>query len=166
MQTDIRIVGGVSFFMTTKNLAGHVVIEEASAVAGQNSFINFRVIHGCNGSPTIGLRIEPPDGVAYLIPGHKSGWTVSVKRERITDANGQTLEWIRGISWSDGTIPPNSYDRFEFEVRFPITLEGRTFFKVIQVCEDGDIRYVDIPDGTALPWETPNPAPSINIMKQ
>ena len=168
MGRKIFWVIGLSFLfsLSTENAAGHVVIEEQTAVAGQNTLINFRVIHGCNGSPTTGLRIELPQGITYLTPRYKSGWTVSVKREKITAGNNQVIDHVREVAWSGGMIPPDAYDRFEFEIRIPDTIDGQAFFKTIQVCQDDDIRYVDIPENRSLPWETPNPAPSIEVIRQ
>ncbi|MEQ8733282.1 MAG: YcnI family protein [Rhodospirillaceae bacterium] len=137
-------------------VTAHVVIDQSTAPTGINTFISFRVIHGCDGSPTTGLKVLLPEGISYVVPQFKPGWTFDRTQMKTEEAQ---LE----ISWQGGPIPSDMYDRFEIETRFVDEPGSLLSFKVVQHCKVGEIRYVDIHEQNSLPWETPNPAPSIRL---
>jgi len=141
----------------TASVSAHVVVDQVTAPAGVNTFLSFRVLHGCNGSPTIGLRILLPPGVDYVVPQYKSGWKFSTQ---VPNPDENQTE----IFWSGGSIPPDMYDRFEIETRLMGDINSVLHFKAVQDCKQGEIRYVDIPEQRSLPWETPDPAPSLRLV--
>jgi uncharacterized protein YcnI len=70
---------------------------------------------------------------------------------------------ISEIEWRGGTLPPDAYDVFEVELRLPGEPDEIVHFPAVQICAAGEIRHVDIAKPGALPWDVPNPAPSLRL---
>ncbi len=56
-------------------------------------------------SPTVEVQLEIPEGFEVEAVGHRADWHMSIRR----DARGL----IREIVWSDGRIPPLTFDEFK-----------------------------------------------------
>src|SRR3954465_10711728 len=54
--------------------SAHIVLSQPSFEAGQNYAAFFRIEHGCEGSPTVALRVQIPSGVTVLQTPEKPGW--------------------------------------------------------------------------------------------
>ena len=123
--------------------------------------LTLRTPHGCNGSPTLRLRMRLPRAVTSVRPQRKEGWTISQSGEG----------GAREVIWS-GRLPDKQTGLF------PLTIEldgsakaGETlFFPVVQECESGVSRWIDMkgaPDGEAQDGahdEATSPAPSIRLL--
>jgi uncharacterized protein YcnI len=59
--------------LTAGAAIAHVTISPASAPAGSYFFSTFTVPHGCDGSPTVTLRIKMPEGITSVKPQVKPG---------------------------------------------------------------------------------------------
>jgi len=123
--------------------------------------LTLRTPHGCNGSPTLRLRMRLPRAVTSARPQNKEGWTISQSGEG----------GAREVIWS-GRLPDKQTGLF------PLTIEldgsakaGETlFFPVVQECETGVSRWIDTKgalDGEAQDGshdEATSPAPSIRLL--
>ena len=125
----------------------HVVAQPNTAIAGVSFTAGFLVTHGCDGSPTTALRIKLPEGVTAVRPLAKDGWT-------ITEVAGE-------IAWRGGPLPSKSHETFGIALKLPNT-PGRTlYFQAIQECQQGTVRWVDLPADGQSPKHLRNPAPFV-----
>jgi uncharacterized protein YcnI len=58
----------------------HVYLETAEAPANGSYKAVLRVPHASDGKPTIGLRVQIPEGVIAVKPMPKPGWQLAVSR--------------------------------------------------------------------------------------
>jgi periplasmic copper chaperone A len=121
----------------------HVEPDPPAVEAGTRATIAFTVEHGCDGSPTVEVRFQLPDGVTNLEPHAPEGWTGTESGQGLTFA-GTPLdaeeESVFGIAM---TLPAQ-----------PATL----YFPVVQTCEQGEIAWIAIPEAGAEEPEFPAPA--------
>jgi uncharacterized protein YcnI len=124
--------------------------------------MTLRVPHGCNGSPTVRLRMRVPKAVTAIRPEAKPGWTVA------TSGEGASRE----VAWS-GSLPAKQAGEFSFAVDLDKAVKpGEViFFPVVQECEKGVSRWIDIqgrPSADAPESEehdeSTSPAPSIRLL--
>ena len=62
----------------------HVVLADPQAVAGSYYKATMRVGHGCNGSATVGIRVQVPAGFQGAKPQPKAGWVLSTRKAKLT----------------------------------------------------------------------------------
>ena len=148
----------------------HVTLETKQAVIGSGYKAVFRVPHGCSGSPTIKLRVQIPEGVISAKPMPKPGWTLEIvkgKYKTSYDFYGTPLsEGTKEVSWSGGKLSDDNYDEFVINTYLTAGLPANStlYFPVVQECETGVHRWIEIPtEGkTADDYETP--APGLKLM--
>ena len=63
--------------------AAHVYLETAEAPANGTYKAVLRVPHGCDGKPTIGLRVQIPEGVIAVKPMPKPGWQLEIDQGQV-----------------------------------------------------------------------------------
>src|SRR5262245_19171383 len=80
----------------------HVVLSQKTFEAGVNFAAFFNVEHGCDGSPTLSLRVEIPQDVTVLELPAKEGWTTNTER---------TAGRIGAVSWR-GRLEGNEKGQF------------------------------------------------------
>jgi len=132
--------------------AAHVTLEQPSAPANSVYKAVLRVGHGCDGSPTTGLRVQLPAGFQGAKPMPKPGWVVTTRAEKLAqpyDSHGrQVTEDVVEISWRaaqrDAWLPDAHYDEFIVRGRLPAST-GPVWFKVLQTCETGQLDWSQIP---------------------
>ena len=123
--------------------------------------LTLRTPHGCNGSPTLRLRMRLPRAVTSARPQRKEGWTTSQSGEG----------GAREVIWS-GRLPDKQTGLFALIIELDGSVKaGETlFFPVVQECETGVARWIDMkgaPDGEAQDGahdEATSPAPSIRLL--
>lgn len=149
--------------------SAHVTLEARQAVAGSTHKAVIRVPHGCEGSPTTAVRIRIPDGALGVKPQPKPGWTVSVVREKlpipVTDAHGnQVTETVREVAWSGGRLLDEHYDEFALRLQLPATPNVTIHFPVVQQCEKGVHRWIEIPEAGRSRSDYREPAPELRLV--
>jgi len=146
----------------------HIAVTPAEAPAGSTTRLAFAIGHGCDGSPTVKVRIRIPDSVAVARPQPKAGWQLDVTRAGPAEApknpEGQPVTArISEISWK-GSLPDDFFDEFVVQVRMPDQAGGTVAFPIVQECETGANRWIQIAKpGEAEPEE---PAPVVRIGKK
>lgn len=136
--TVVLAVGGVA--------SAHIDPDPIAMQAGTTGTAAFKVEHGCDGSPTTGMKFKIPDGVSAVAAVDKDGWTAT--------ATGNTLEF------AGGPLAPDQEDHFDITFTAP-ALPGDIRFPVIQTCEQGELAWIEVAeDGQAEPE---HPAPTIKI---
>jgi periplasmic copper chaperone A len=149
----------------------HVSLEKRQASVGSYYKAVFAVPHGCAGSPTVKLRVQIPEGVIGIKPMPKPGWTLeTVKGKYATEYefHGSKLsEGIKEVVWSGGKLADDNFDEFIFSSFLTQSLKPDTtlYFPVVQECEQGVSRWIDIPaQGAGHSHDDKSPAPGVKLM--
>ena len=147
----------------------HITLEKPEAAVGAPYKAVFRVPHGCGDSPTVKIRIRIPEGVIGVKPMPKPGWqleTVKAKYDRPYKMFHNTLtEGVREVTWS-GKLPDDNYDEFVLSAYLTDELKPGTtlYFPVVQECEKGVHRWIEIPEAGKAPADLSEPAPGLKLV--
>jgi uncharacterized protein YcnI len=147
--------------------SGHVSLEAETAPAGSTYKAVLRVGHGCDGAATTKIRVQIPLGVRQAKPMPKPGWELTTAIETLAepyDWYGTTItEEVREIAWSGGKLPDAFYDEFVFRARLPDEAGAVISFPVIQECETGMHRWIEIPEPGKSADDYEEPAPQVTL---
>lgn len=133
------------FFGLSAPASAHVVVKPNEV--GVGAFQTFSVsVPNEKDNPTISLRILIPDGLNYVSPTVKPGWTIDSKKS----GEGEDAK-VTEITWTGGTIPVGQRDDFSFSAQVPSN-ETTLSWKAYQTYEDG----------TVVSWDQ-NPDSSKNL---
>jgi periplasmic copper chaperone A len=141
----------------------HVTLENRQAAPASYYKAVFAVPHGCAGSPTVKFRVQIPDGVIAVKPMPKSGWTLETVKGKYSTSyqhHGATVtEGVREVTWSGGKLADDNYDEFVLATYLTGGLKPNTtlYFPVVQECEQGVSRWIDIPSEGGHDSKTPAP---------
>jgi len=142
---------GVTFALAAP-VSAHINADPSEAQAGSTQTIGFTIEHGCDGSPTIAVDMLIPAGVTDVEPQPLDGWTATLD----TTDDDEELVRFEGGSLADGTE-----GTFEATLTLPPTPDTVVFFPIVQRCEVGELRWIEIP----IDGEEPDyPAPSIQLI--
>jgi len=145
----------------------HVTANPNTAPAGTYFRTAFRVGHGCDGSPTTEIRMQIPPGLQSVRPEVVAGWDVEVvvdELEEPYESHGETVtEGPVEIIWSGGNLPDEHFQEFGLSMKTPDTPGETIYFPFVQICEDGELAWIEIPD-TVEEWdELDSPAPYVTL---
>lgn len=73
---------------------------------------------------------------------------------------------VREVIWTGSKIPANEYDYFEIQVKLPDEAGRILYFKTIQICDEGDLRWIEIPEQGKTADDYESPAPSLTLTVQ
>jgi uncharacterized protein YcnI len=115
----------------------HVTLETSEAQVGSTYKAVLRVGHGCDGSPTVAIRIRIPDGMIAVKPMPKPGWELTTRVEPyaapVKYFEDTLTEGVKEIAWTGGKLPDAWYDEFVFRGRLPDEGAGtKLWFPVVQ----------------------------------
>jgi uncharacterized protein YcnI len=149
--------------------SAHVTLEAREATVGTHFKAVFRVPHGCEGSATVKLTVKIPEGVIAVKPMPHAGWTIDIvkgKYAKAYDYYGSKLdEGVTQVSWSGGNLPDDYYDEFVLRGQLAADLPaGMIYFPVVQECEKGTDRWIEIPPAGASADDVELPAPGVKIV--
>jgi uncharacterized protein YcnI len=162
------LVALAAIAMANSTASAHVTVQPNEATAGSYVQAAFTVSHGCEAKPTVALRIKVPQGVVSVKPQMKPGWTVDVKMRKL-DApqpgmHGKTIsEVVDEVSWRGGPLPDNLYDTFALMMKLPDTANSNLYFPVVQECEQGVHRWIEIPAAGQNKDNLREPAPLLRL---
>jgi uncharacterized protein YcnI len=150
--------------------SAHVTLEVQQAKVGSTYKGVFRVGHGCEGKPTLTLRIQIPEGVINVKPMPKAGWTLETVKgayAKTYDYHGSPMsEGVKEIVWSGGSLPDEYYD--EFVVRGTLAgdfaPDSMLYFPVVQECAEAAERWIEIPEAGKTADDYEFPAPGLKIL--
>lgn len=145
-------VAVVAYFTGASTVFAHVTLQDPAAAAATSYRAVLRVGHGCEGAPTVALRVTIPAGFNGAQPMVKPGWKVSTVVGKLAEpyvAHGTTFtEGVQEIAWTANTpadaLPDAYYDEFVLRGTTP-KKPGPLWFKVEQLCEKGANRWTDVP---------------------
>jgi periplasmic copper chaperone A len=150
--------------------SAHVTLETQQAPVASIYKAVFRVPHGCKGSATVKVRVQIPEGVIAVKPMPKPGWaleTVKGKYEKAYDYYGTPIsEGVREVVWSGGRLPDEFYDEFIARIYLAGDLKADTtlYFPVVQECEQGGDRWIEIPAAGKTADDYEAPAPGLKLL--
>lgn len=147
----------------------HITANPGQATAGERAEIDLRVSHGCDGSPTTTLSVQIPETVAAVTPEFVPGWTVDTTMGPLAEpveVHGETVsEGIREVTWSGGSaIPDGLFFDFGLSVQMPDTPGETLYFPVVQTCESGETRWIEIPADGEDGHDLESPAPAVELV--
>lgn len=148
---------------------------------------DFRVGHGCDGSPVTALRIQIPEEVDSVRPQPVAGWDIELTRAEPdtgegddtdagdtadeddtddTDADGDDADGdeegrVTEVAWTGGSLPDEHVQEFGLSIHITDDAPEVLWFPTIQECEEGEIGWVTIPDSLAEWHDLDEPAPYI-----
>jgi uncharacterized protein YcnI len=147
--------------------SAHVTLQTREAPAGSYYRAVLQVGHGCEGTPTREIRVRVPDGMTSVKPMPKPGWTVETVHGPLAmpqAGHGRTTaEGVVEIRWSGGLLLDEHYDEFVFRGRLPETPGAVLHVPVVQICEAGEHRWIEIPGDGQDPDSLAEPAPSLRL---
>lgn len=147
------VIGAIGVVACLSAASAHVTLERQEAPVGSSYKAVLRVPHGCSGSPTTAIRVRVPAGLIAVKPMPKPGWqldTTSGKYPKPYMLRGAPVtEGVTEIFWSGGKLADAHYDEFVFVGTIAEELGGGQVihFPVVQECEKGVHRWIDIPAG-------------------
>jgi uncharacterized protein YcnI len=166
----IRSAGALVALVTVLGLAGganaHAVFADPRATASANYVGRVRISHGCDGSPTVSVRVQVPAGIVGAKAQPKPGWTLTVEREPLaqpqTGEGGKAItERAAAFTWT-GRLPEDQFDEFALMAKLP-GAPGPLYFPTVQRCESGENRWVEIPRAGQAWGSLPHPAPVVEV---
>lgn len=148
----------------------HATLEIAEAAAGAPYKATMKIGHGCEGTATTRVQIQIPTGVIAIKPMPKPGWSITMKKVDY----GRTFNFYHGvklnsgvseITWEGGPLLDEHYDEFVFSAFVSDALAPGTsvHFPVVQTCEKGEHRWVEIAKAGEDPHALKSPAPALTI---
>ena len=150
----------------------HISLENRQATVGDYYKAVFAVPHGCAGSATTKIRVQIPEGVIGVKPMPKPGWSLEAVKGKYAaeyDFHGNKLtEGVKEVVWSGGKLADENYDEFVVATFLTGGLKPNSmlYFPVVQECEQGVSRWIDIPlEGAAgHGHDSRSPAPGVKLM--
>ncbi|KLK92941.1 hypothetical protein AA309_11910 [Microvirga vignae] len=148
----------------------HTTLETQQAPVNSTYKAVLRVGHGCDGAPTLKLRVRVPEGVIAVKPMPKSGWTMETVKgtyDQPYDYHGTpTTEGVKEIIWT-GKLLDEHYDEFVFRAFLTDHLKPDTtlYFPTVQECGGGKAdRWIEIPAEGKKVDDYRYPAPGLKLL--
>jgi periplasmic copper chaperone A len=146
----------------------HVTLEVTQAPTDSYYKATLRVSHGCKGSPTTRVRVRIPEGVTGVKPQPKQAWKVEITRVKLPTAvddghGGKLTETIGEVAWSGGPLADEHFDEFMMMMKLPDRTGATLYFPVVQECQQGMHRWIEIPPAGKSPHSLKEPAPALRL---
>ena len=148
----------------------HVTLENRQASPGSFYKAVFAVPHGCAGSATIKLRVQIPEGVIAVKPMPKPGWNLEISKGKYAAEyqfhGAKFSEGVKEVAWSGGKLADDNYDEFVVAGYLTGDLKPNSmlYFPVVQECEQGVSRWIDIPQEGSAGHDGKSPAPGVKLI--
>jgi uncharacterized protein YcnI len=170
MQREL-VLGAAGAFAFVCAAFAHVTLETSEAPVGGPFKAVLRVPHGCDGAATTALRVRIPEGIIAVKPMPKPGWKIETVLGKYARSysffHGAKLsEGVTEIRFSGGSLPDAHYDEFAFFGFIAGDLEaGKVLYvPVVQECEKGIHRWIEVPAEGKSPSDYPEPAPALKLL--
>ena len=151
----------------------HATLEQSQGISGKAYKAVVRIGHGCEGKPTIKVRVKVPEGLLSAKPMPKQGWTIEKVKapyEKSYDLYGKPVkEGLTEIVWQGGQLADDEYDEFVFRATVAKELPAATriYVPVVQECTEGAVeRWIDIPAAGKTSDDYETPAPFFDVVVQ
>jgi uncharacterized protein YcnI len=170
MRVQSLLAAAAVAFLASSPAHAHVVLETQQAAAGSFYRATFNIGHGCDGTATTRVRVRIPNGVTNVKPQPKPGWEVATVKEKLDkpavgDHGTQVSEVVREVIWSGGKLLDAHFDQFAMQVRLPDAPDTTIYFPVVQECDKGVHRWIEIPEAGKTARDYKEPAPALRLTK-
>jgi uncharacterized protein YcnI len=115
--------------------------------------------------------VRIPAGLIAVKPMPKPGWTLATTTGKYDKTytffhDAKLSEGVTEIVWSGGKLPDAWYDEFVFQGFVAGDLEpgGPLYFPVVQECEKGVHRWIEVPAAGKSAADYPEPAPVLRLL--
>lgn len=146
----------------------HITLDPPEAPAGSSYRAAFKVGHGCEGgAATKEIVVTMPEALLRgAKPMPKPGWTLTTRRRPLKtpyDSHGKPVtDELAEVRWTANGeadyLPDDWYDEFVLRASLPAE-PGDVWFKVRQVCTQGEWNWAEVPSAAA-----PKPrAPAVRL---
>jgi uncharacterized protein YcnI len=147
----------------------HVTANPAEGPAESYFRTALRIGHGCSGAATTAVRVKIPDGVMSVRPQAKAGWAIEIKMRKLAKpveiGHGRSVtETVDEIAWRGGPLSDKHFDEFGLSMRLPAGAGQTLYFPVVQECEQGVHRWIEIPAAGQKWGDLKEPAPYIKLI--
>jgi uncharacterized protein YcnI len=155
--------------MAPSNADAHATLEVQQAPVNSGYKAVMRVPHGCNGSATLKVRIQIPEGYIGVKPMPKPGWTLETVRGKYAKEyqsyHAKISEGVKEVIWT-GKLLDENYDEFVVSGQLAGDLQPGTilYFPTIQECEVGTDRWIEIPEPGKSAHDYKQPAPGLKLL--
>jgi len=152
--------------------SAHVTLATSEAPIGGSYKALFQVGHGCEGSPTVKIRVQIPEGVIAVKPQPKPGWQIEIVKGKYAttyDYYGTKMEeGVKEVVWSGSKLPDDWYDEFLLRGYLTDSLkpDSTLYFPVVQECEKGVHRWIEIPAEGKTADDYESPAPGVRLQQK
>lgn len=168
--TILAMLGGALALATAGPAAAHVTANPNQADAGWYFRTALRVPHGCEGSATVAVRVKIPAGVISVKPQMKPGWTITLKTrtldEPVDAGKGRIItEVVDEVAWRGGPLPDAYFDEFGLTMKLPARPGETLYFPLVQECQEGVHRWIEIPAEGQAWGELDEPAPFVRLLE-
>jgi uncharacterized protein YcnI len=145
----------------------HITVDPKSAPAGSYAKLVLRVPHGCDGSATVRITVQIPDGVLSVKPQVHAGWKIGIKKKKLAKPvmlhDAEVTETVSEVSWSGGSLPDEYMDEFGLSVKLPDADGARLLFPVIQECKKGVMHWTSATASGHGEHSAQLPAPALSL---
>ena len=163
------VAGALAAGLGASTAFAHVTLETKEAPLGATYKAVFRIPHGCDGSTTTAVKIKMPAGFIAVKPMPKPGWAIEMVSGKYPKTyshfhDAKLSEGVSEVSWTGGKLLDAHYDEFVLTgfVAGDLQAGRMLYFPVVQECEKGVARWIDIPlEGKAEPAA---PAPGLKLV--
>lgn len=168
-----RIVGtalSTALLVSTSGAAfAHATLEVKQAAPKSSYKAIMRIGHGCEGSPTLKVRIQVPEGYVNVKPMPKAGWTIETVvgkyGKEYDTGHAKITEGVKEVIWT-GKLLDAHYDEFVLTGTIDGSVSPNTtmWFPTVQECEKGFNRWIEIPAAGKSSGDYKEPAPGLRIV--
>jgi len=148
----------------------HVMLETKQAPVGASYKAVFGVPHGCEGSPTLEVSIDIPEGVIAVKPMPKPGWKLTTEKGAYAGSykyfhGGPRTEGVKRVTWSGGELLDEHFDQFVLATYVARELQpGTIYFPVTQKCTNGELHWNEIPAAGQNAHDLDHPAAGLRLV--
>jgi uncharacterized protein len=141
---------------------GHVTVQPDRAPAGGFVRLDVRVPDERDDASTTRVAVQLPDGFADASYEPIPGWTVKVKKTKLTKPiktdEGEVTDGVKQVTWTSRRgIPPGGFQDFGLSVQVPGKTGDILTFKALQTYSNGEIvRWIGAKGSDA-------PAPIVSV---
>ncbi|WEX08450.1 copper chaperone PCu(A)C [Chelativorans sp. AA-79] len=146
----------------------HVSLQQKEAAPGTYKAV-LGIPHGCDGEPTVSVRVELPEGFVGAKPMPKPGWTIEIETGDYAETYRLHGEDVSSgpvaVTWAGGSLADEHYDEFVVRGTLADAKAGeRIFFRATQTCPSGkEEAWVEVPAEGQDPHSLEHPAPFVTI---
>ncbi len=166
--TRTAAAAGVLTLALAASASAHITAAPGTAPSDGYTTQSFQIPHGCEESPTTQVRIKVPPSVPSATPAVHPLWNVETKEGKKDPVEMHGEKITRGVSeivyTAKQPLPADRLDLLPVSLKMPAGQEGEpVWFPIIQKCEKGETRWIQIPAEGESEDDLESPAASVTL---